>query len=51
MRYVFRWSKYVPWKGRVCRVLARGALNTALVQFEDNGKKAIVSRNALRRAA
>jgi hypothetical protein len=47
--YVYRWAKYRPWKGRVCRVLARGALNSALVRFEDNGERAIVSRNALRR--
>lgn len=49
--YVFRWGKYLPhWKGRLCRVLARGKLNSALVRFEDNGERAIVSRNALRRA-
>jgi hypothetical protein len=48
--YEFRWQKYVPWKGRRCQVLIRGGRNTALVQFEDNGQTAIVSRNALRRA-
>ena len=35
-------------KGQHCRVLARGAMNSALVEFED-GYLAVVSRNALRR--
>jgi len=49
-RYVFRWGKYRPeWKGRICRVLARGTMNTAMVEFEDNNERAIVSRNALRK--
>jgi len=49
-RYVFRWGKYRPeWKGRICRVLARGSMNTAMVQFEDNNELAIISRNALRK--
>lgn len=48
--YVYRWARYMPWKGRRCRVLARGRLNSALIEFTDNGQRAIVSRNALRRA-
>ncbi len=49
--YVYRWGKYRPtWKGRLCEVLARGAMNSALVRFRDNGEEAIVSRNALRKA-
>lgn len=48
--YVFRWGKYRPeLKGQRCVVLARGALNSALVQFQD-GTRHIVSRNALVRA-
>ncbi|MFN7022238.1 MAG: hypothetical protein ACK4WH_13050 [Phycisphaerales bacterium] len=48
--YVYRWGKYRPaWKGRRCRVVARGALNSALVECVDNGERAVVSRNALRR--
>jgi hypothetical protein len=35
-------------KGKRCRLLARGAMNSALVEFED-GYLAVVSRNALRR--
>lgn len=36
-------------KGALCHVIARGAMNSALIEFED-GERAIVSRNALRRA-
>jgi len=35
-------------KGAVCRLIARGAMNSALVEFED-GAVHVVSRNALRR--
>ena len=35
-------------KGEACRMIARGAMNSALVEFTD-GYRAIVSRNALRR--
>jgi hypothetical protein len=35
-------------KGQACVVLARGAMNSALVEFGD-GFRAVVSRNALRR--
>ena len=35
-------------KGQTCRLLARGRMNSALVEFED-GYLAVVSRNALRR--
>jgi len=35
-------------KGETCRLIARGAMNSALVESED-GYRAIVSRNALRR--
>lgn len=35
-------------KGETCIVLARGAMNSALVEFED-GCQAVVSRNALRK--
>jgi hypothetical protein len=34
--------------GRACRVVTRGKMNSALVEFE-NGQREIVSRNALRR--
>lgn len=35
-------------KGQRCRLLARGGMNSAMVQFED-GYLAVVSRNAIRR--
>jgi hypothetical protein len=35
-------------KGQRCRLLARGSMNSALIEFED-GFRAVVSRNALRR--
>lgn len=37
-------------KGQRCVVLARGAMNSCCVRFDD-GETAIVSRNALRRRA
>jgi hypothetical protein len=58
-RYVWgprikRWPKgsalkQLDRKGARCQVIARGAMNSALIEFED-GARAIVSRNALRRA-
>ena len=35
-------------KGQLCRVIVRGAMNSALVEFEDS-ERAAVSRNALRK--
>ena len=49
--YVYRWGnnpKRAEMKGRTCRVLCRGAKNSALVEFED-GQREVVSRNALRK--
>lgn len=46
---VYRWKKYRPELcGRRCRLLARGGMNSALVEFED-GTRHVVSRNALRK--
>ena len=45
--YVYRWNRQGR-KGYVCRVLARGAMNSCLVVFAD-GFKMVTSRNALRR--
>lgn len=36
-------------KGQLCKVLVRGEMNSALIEFED-GFLAVVSRNALRKA-
>ena len=35
-------------KGQRCRLLVRGGMNSALIEFED-GSQAVVSRNALRK--
>lgn len=50
--YVFRWGnnpQRAKMKGRVCRVLARGGMNSCKIQFVDNGQTECVSRNALRK--
>ena len=50
--YRFCWgnnSKRVTMKGRVCRVVCRGTMNSAMIEFTDNGQREVVSRNALRR--
>lgn len=39
----------VDRNGALCPVIVRGAMNSALIEFED-GEKAVVSRNALCRA-
>jgi hypothetical protein len=56
MKYRYSWGPRfcVPGlpvldrKGQFCRVLARGAMNSALVEFAD-GYQAVISRNALRK--
>lgn len=50
--YVYRWRNGEKWRtlhGRTCRLLVRGAMNSRLVEFVDNGQREIVSGNALRR--
>jgi hypothetical protein len=49
--YVWAWAvRPTPSrKGQRCRVLVRGAMNSALVEFED-GYRVVTSRNGLRRA-
>ena len=49
--YEYRWGnnpKRATLKGRKCRVLARGKMNSCMVEFE-NGQRECVSRNALRK--
>lgn len=47
--YVWRVRARLPERyGTRCRVLVRGKMNSALVQFED-GYKVVTSRNYLRR--
>ena len=50
-RYIYRWGnneKRATLQHRTCRVLARGTMNSALVEFE-NGQREVISRNALRK--
>lgn len=48
---IWFWRKWLGQrKGMRCRVVARGAMNSALVEFED-GYRVITSRYALRKAA
>lgn len=48
--YIWRVSTRLPErKGTLCKVLARGRMNSCLVEFED-GYKVVTSRNYLRRA-
>ncbi len=50
--YVYQWgnnSKRATLKGRTCRVVARGRMNSCMIEFADNGRREIVSRNALRK--
>ena len=52
MLYIFAWKnnpKRAAMRGRPCRVLARGSLNSCLVEFTDTGQREIISRNALRK--
>lgn len=47
---VWHWRSKLPErKGQPCRVLARGKLNSALVEFRD-GFKVVTSRHAVRKA-
>lgn len=49
MTHVYRWRKYDPTLyGRRCVVLARGAMNSVLVRFED-GTRCVCSRYAVRK--
>jgi len=51
VEYIYSWGnneKRRTMKNRICRVIYRGKMNSALVEFE-NGQREIISRNALRR--
>lgn len=50
--YVWAWdSRPLPSrKGERCRVLVRGSMNSALVEFITDGYRVVTSRNGLRRA-
>ncbi len=49
--YYYAWgnnSKRVTLKDRPCRVVARGKMNSVLIEFE-NGQREVVSRYAIRK--
>lgn len=50
--FVFRWNRPgLPGrKGKLCRVLKRGRMNSCSIAFLSDGYRAVVSRNAVRRA-
>jgi hypothetical protein len=49
--HVWYWRSRLPErKGQRCRVLARGTMNSVLVEFED-GYRTVTSRHAVRKAA
>jgi hypothetical protein len=53
--YIWYWTEKArpalgDRKGERCRILARGSMNSALVEFASDGFKTITSRNALRKA-
>jgi hypothetical protein len=48
-RYCWRNNeKRLAYHGRLCRVLARGTMNSILVEFE-NGERTVTSRYAVRK--
>ena len=53
MEYKFNWannSKRKTMKNRICKVIARGKMNSILIEFLDNNQREIVSRNSLIRS-
>lgn len=49
MTHRWHWRKWMPERhGQLCRVLAVGRMNSALVEFED-GTKVVTSRYAVRK--
>lgn len=50
--YKYCWGnnpKRKTLKNRICRVLHRGKMNSALIEFVDNKQREVTSRNALRK--
>lgn len=54
MRQLYRYAwgnneRRKELKGRVCIIIKRMSMNSALVEFTDNGQREVISRNALRK--
>lgn len=41
-------SKRAGYKGRICKIIARGKMNSVLIEFE-NGERTVTSKWALRK--
>jgi hypothetical protein len=51
-RYRFAWrnnERRAELYGRECRIVASGAMRTALIEFLDNGERVTTSQRALRK--
>lgn len=51
-RYIYCWGnneKRATMKGRECIVIARGKMNSCLIEFTDNGQREVTSRNSVRK--
>lgn len=49
--YVYRWENNptdAKFKGKICRLVCRGALNTVMLEFED-GTRVATSGDAIRK--
>jgi hypothetical protein len=52
MTYYYNWAnnkKRITMKNRKCIVLAKGKMNSILIQFIDNKQREIVSRYSIRK--
>lgn len=50
--YRFAWGnnpKRAEMKGRICRLIAAGKMNSVMIEFLDDGSRECVSRRALRK--
>jgi len=53
MIYYYAWKnneKRATLYKRLFKVIVRGTMNSALIEFIDNGQREIISRNAIRKA-
>ena len=49
--YRWHWRKRMPERfGQLFRLLARGTMNSCLIEFLSDGWRVVTSRNALRKA-
>lgn len=49
--FIYNWGnnlKRIEYKGRICKVIARGRMNSVLIEFE-NGERTVTSNYALKK--